>query len=52
MLKQVLKCPQSDVEIVRGLKSREKTVAITGWSREDEKGCLERVTALLNKSIE
>ena len=48
----MLKCPRSDVEVVRGFKSRDKTVAVTGLNPADEKGCLDRVRELLTASIE
>lgn len=48
----MLRCPKSDVEVIRGLKSRDKTVAIMGLDKGDEKGCLETVRELLSNSIE
>jgi uncharacterized protein YggU (UPF0235/DUF167 family) len=48
-----LKCPKSDVEVIRGLKSRDKTVAIAGVNVEgDEQSCISRIRDQLEKAIE
>jgi uncharacterized protein YggU (UPF0235/DUF167 family) len=48
----VLKCPKSDVEIIRGLKSRDKTVAITGIDVDgDEQRCITRIRKQMEGSI-
>jgi uncharacterized protein YggU (UPF0235/DUF167 family) len=50
---QALKRPKSDVTIIRGLKSRDKTVAITGFDFEgDEEICVSRVRKQLYEAIE
>jgi hypothetical protein len=49
----VLKCPKSDVEIIRELKSRDKTVAIAGVDVQgDEQSCISRIRDQLEKAIE
>jgi uncharacterized protein YggU (UPF0235/DUF167 family) len=48
-----LKCPNSDVEVIRGLKSRDKTVAITGVDlKGDEQSCISRIREQLEKAID
>jgi uncharacterized protein YggU (UPF0235/DUF167 family) len=47
-----LKCPKSDVEVIRGLKSRDKTVAIAGVDvKGDEQSCISRIRDQLEKAI-
>ncbi|CAG8972855.1 hypothetical protein HYALB_00001274 [Hymenoscyphus albidus] len=46
---KIFHCPKSDVEIVRGLKSREKTIAICGV---DVEGDEERYISALYKKLE
>jgi len=45
-----LKCPKSDVEVVRGLKSRDKTVAIAGIDVKE--GWMKKIREKLLDSIE
>jgi uncharacterized protein len=48
-----LKCPKSDVEIIRGLKSRDKTVAIANVDvKGDEQSSISRIRDQLEKAIE
>lgn len=50
---QVLGIPKSDVQIAHGLKSRDKTVAVTGvLAQGDESACLSRVRDLLEEAAE
>ena len=50
---QVLKCPKSSVQIIRGQKSRDKTVAISGFEiKEDEENCIFKVKEQLERAIE
>jgi len=53
-LLQALKCPKSDVEVIRGLKSRDKTIAVAGVDAPngDVQGCIERIKGLLQSAIE
>jgi hypothetical protein len=53
---QVLKVPKSDVEVTKGLKSREKTVTVNcettdGKKTVDPEAEVERIKALLESSI-
>lgn len=49
---QVLKCPKSDVQIIRGQKSRDKTVAISGFEiKGDEESCIFKVKEQLERAI-
>ncbi|KAL3426261.1 hypothetical protein PVAG01_03052 [Phlyctema vagabunda] len=50
LLSHVLNVPKSDVEVIRGLKSREKTVSVTGVQGNNELACLERVGQLLQSA--
>lgn len=48
-----MKCPKSDVEVVRGLKSRDKTVAIAGIDIEgDENSCISRIRDKLENAVQ
>ena len=50
---QALGRPKSDVTIIRGLKSRDKTIAVTGFDIEsNEQHCISRVREQLSKAIE
>ncbi|CAG8954161.1 hypothetical protein HYFRA_00005780 [Hymenoscyphus fraxineus] len=49
MFSKIFRCPKSDVEIVRGLKSREKTIAICGV---DVEGNEERYISTVYKKLE
>jgi uncharacterized protein YggU (UPF0235/DUF167 family) len=47
-----LKCPKSDVEVIRGLKSRDKTVAVSGFDiRGDEKNFMSKLQEKLEGAI-
>jgi len=49
---QVLKCPKSDVEVIRGVKSRDKTVAVAGIdTKGDEKSCISKIRQQLESSM-
>lgn len=51
---EALRCPKTDVEVVKGLKSKEKTVgiAVTGLGLDgDEKGLIERVRKKLERAM-
>ncbi|TVY89771.1 UPF0235 protein [Lachnellula willkommii] len=49
----VLKCPKSDVEIVRGMKSRNKTVAIGGIdTKGDEEKCISGIRERLENAVD
>jgi uncharacterized protein YggU (UPF0235/DUF167 family) len=50
---QIFKCPKSDIEIIRGLKSRQKTVSSSGLElrAEDEK-CISRIREHLESAVE
>ncbi|RDL32530.1 YggU-like protein [Venustampulla echinocandica] len=49
----VLKCPKSDVEVVRGLKSRDKTIAISGIDvKGDEQKCISGIRDQLLNAVE
>ncbi|PSS09106.1 hypothetical protein M430DRAFT_128011, partial [Amorphotheca resinae ATCC 22711] len=49
----VLNCPKSDIEVIRGLKSRDKTIAISGIDiREDEQSCISKIRAQLQTAID
>ena len=53
MVLQALKRPKSDLTIIRGLKSRDKTVAITGCDFEgEEEICVSGVRKQLYEAIE
>ncbi|KAH8687467.1 hypothetical protein BGZ60DRAFT_475537 [Tricladium varicosporioides] len=53
VLSSVLKCPKSDVEVIRGLKSREKTIAIAGIdAKGDEEKCISSIRAQLETAAE
>ncbi|KAB8293024.1 hypothetical protein EYC80_007386 [Monilinia laxa] len=45
VLSRILRCPKTDLEVVRGKKSRDKTIAVTGLRdlKNDPGGVLERV---------
>lgn len=50
---QVLKVAKTDVEVIRGHKSRDKTVAVTGiYHNGDEQACIARITQQLQESVE
>ncbi|KAH8593884.1 hypothetical protein B0O99DRAFT_626380, partial [Bisporella sp. PMI_857] len=52
LFSSVLKIPKSDVEIIRGLKSRDKTVAITGVDASgDEERLVSTILQRLERSI-
>ncbi|KAF4625965.1 hypothetical protein G7Y89_g12198 [Cudoniella acicularis] len=47
----ILKCPKSDVEVIRGMKSRDKTVAICGIDMQgDEQKCISGIRAQLESA--
>ncbi len=46
-----MKCPKSDVEVVRGLKSREKTVSVQGIAKGEEEVWMARYRELLEAAI-
>ena len=49
---QVLDLPKSDLQITQGLKSRNKTVAVSGgWINSGEEECLKRVRQYLEKAV-
>ncbi|XMA13913.1 hypothetical protein WAI453_006704 [Rhynchosporium graminicola] len=48
----VLKCPKSDVEVIRGLKSRDKTVVVAGMDiKEDGENSNSRVGDQLQRAV-
>jgi len=50
---QVLKVPKSDVEVIRGHKSRDKTLAVTGIDPQgDEQSCIDNIRKKLQESAE
>ncbi|KAN0101804.1 hypothetical protein V8E51_012314 [Hyaloscypha variabilis] len=52
-LSQVFKCPKSDIKIIRGLKSRVKTVAIAGIDIEENgEECISRIRRQLQSAAE
>ncbi|ESZ96830.1 hypothetical protein SBOR_2784 [Sclerotinia borealis F-4128] len=53
VLSSLLKCPKSDLEVIRGKKSRDKTIAVEGLGdlKNDPRGVLERVRERLLVSI-
>jgi hypothetical protein len=52
--RKVLNLPKSNLQITRGLKSRDKTIAATGsWiGGGSEEDCLKRVRTLLEDALE
>jgi len=53
LISDVLNVPKTDVEIIRGTKSRIKTVAVTGIDpKGDETGCIAKIREQLQKSAE
>ena len=49
---QIFECPKSDIEITRGLKSREKTIAISGIDIQgDNEECISRIRRQLESAI-
>lgn len=49
---QILKCPVSDVDVVKGLKSRIKTVAIAGLDmKEDQEAYISRLKEKLHNTV-
>ncbi|TVY56941.1 UPF0235 protein [Lachnellula cervina] len=53
VLSSVLKCPKSDVEVVRGMKSRDKTVAIGGIDMKgDEEKCISGIRERLENAVD
>ena len=51
VIAKTLKVPKSDVEIAKGMKSREKTVAIQMGTNIILAGEIERIRALLSSSV-
>ncbi|PVH88024.1 YggU-like protein [Cadophora sp. DSE1049] len=52
LFSDVLKCPKSDVEVIRGLKSRDKTVAVAGFDvKGDEKSCIAKIRDQLQSAV-
>jgi uncharacterized protein YggU (UPF0235/DUF167 family) len=50
---QILNIPKSDIEVAKGLKSRDKIVVIGGINPEgDEDGCIARIRGKIQDSIE
>ncbi|TVY34255.1 UPF0235 protein [Lachnellula occidentalis] len=53
VLSSVLKCPKSDVEVVRGMKSRDKTVAIGGIDMKgDAEKCISGIRQRLENAVD
>ncbi|TVY71431.1 UPF0235 protein [Lachnellula suecica] len=53
VLSSVLKHPKSDVEVIRGLKSRDKTIAIGGIDvKGDEQKCISSIRAQLQSAAD
>jgi uncharacterized protein (TIGR00251 family) len=51
VISDILKVPKSSVEIIKGLKSREKTIAIFGIDAHgDEQGCIAKIREQLQES--
>lgn len=50
---QTLKCPKTDVQVVQGLKSRDKTIAIAGMdSKGDEESLISDIKEKLVSSVQ
>jgi uncharacterized protein YggU (UPF0235/DUF167 family) len=50
---QIFKCPKSDIKIIRRLKSREKTISISGLGfRGDDEKCIPRIREQLESAVE
>jgi len=53
LISDVLKVPKSDVEVIKGFKSREKTLAITGIdAKGDGQSCISKVREQLQNAAE
>ncbi|KAH6847397.1 hypothetical protein B0I37DRAFT_144078 [Chaetomium sp. MPI-CAGE-AT-0009] len=53
VLSGVLDLPKSDLQIIQGLKSRSKTVAVVGsWVNAGEEECLKMAMECLNQAME
>ncbi|TVY30859.1 UPF0235 protein [Lachnellula hyalina] len=53
VISSVLNCPKSDVEIVRGMKSRNKTVAIEGIDiKGDEEKCISGIREKFENAVD
>jgi len=51
--KQVLKCPKSNVKLVQGFKSRDKTIAISGMDTNgDPQSVVSNIKKLLQNAID
>ncbi|PMD14034.1 hypothetical protein NA56DRAFT_711399 [Hyaloscypha hepaticicola] len=49
----IFKCPKSDIKIIQGLKSQEKTVSISGLEfRGDNEKCISRIREQLESAVE
>ncbi|KAM3070052.1 hypothetical protein ACMFMG_003916 [Clarireedia jacksonii] len=48
LLSDILDCPKSDIEVIKGMKSRDKTVAITGL---DVKGSSDAVISTVQEKL-
>ncbi|KAH7382807.1 hypothetical protein BKA64DRAFT_169702 [Cadophora sp. MPI-SDFR-AT-0126] len=52
LFSDVLNCPKSDVEVIRGLKSRDKTVAVAGFDvKGGEKSCIAKIRDQLECAV-
>ncbi|KAH8819545.1 hypothetical protein F5884DRAFT_848861 [Xylogone sp. PMI_703] len=53
VISETLQVPKSDVEIIRGVKSRDKTISVAGIAAEDkESSTIERIKKLLQNAID
>jgi uncharacterized protein len=51
VISDILKVPKSSVEVIKGQKSRDKTIAIFGIdARGDEQGCIAKISEQLSES--
>ncbi|KAH7369853.1 hypothetical protein BKA65DRAFT_386591 [Rhexocercosporidium sp. MPI-PUGE-AT-0058] len=53
LFSDALKCPKSDVEVIRGLRSRDKTVAVAGCDMNGgEEKCISKIKDQLQSAIQ
>lgn len=53
VISDILRVPKSEVEIVKGSKSRDKTLAITGIdAKGDEQGCIAKIRDQLQNAVQ
>ncbi|KAL2072229.1 hypothetical protein VTL71DRAFT_11572 [Oculimacula yallundae] len=53
LFSDVLRCPKSDVEVIRGLKSRDKTVAVAGFDADGNgESCISRIRDEFRKAAQ